>query len=266
MKKMILGLVMAMMINTVAADSMINTVNENAVQVESVENVCESYDVMQVLNSAASNKTNIARKVVSNDGANARIRHEWVTTDGRSALIEFCVSVNTYATFATRKRDLNTNTWVNTYIYESNNDQLVGAIAKCLREIQAQGNLSNDEIVLEAINFVQQCIVYQYDSEAKGVTEYPKYPIETFVEGTGDCEDQAMLLAAILRKLGYGTVLIKLPGHIAVGIKCESGVCGRYYNYNGARYYYIETTGTGWGIGQMPEQYIGVNAQLYTVL
>lgn len=272
MKKMILGLVMAMVINTVAADCVVNNVKENATkmqtaaQVETVENVNECYDAEQVLNNTSAHTMDVTRRVVANDGTNARIRHEWVTKKGGNAWIEFNVNVNTYATYATRQRDLNIKTWANTYIYESNNDQLVDAIVRCLREIQAQGNLTNDELVLEAVNFVQQSIVYQYDSESKGVKEYPKYPIETFVEGTGDCEDQAMLLAAILRKLGYGTVLIELPGHVAVGIKSDYDLKGTFYRYNGTKYYYIETTGAGWEIGSMPNDYKGTKARLYTVL
>lgn len=52
--------------------------------------------------------------------------------------------------------------------------------------------------------------------------EYPKYPVETLVEG-GDCEDKSILLAAILRAMGYRTALLVFsgnPGHIAVGVEC----------------------------------------------
>jgi len=47
-----------------------------------------------------------------------------------------------------------------------------------------------------------------------------KYPVETPVE-RGDCEDKSILLAAILRALGYRTALLVFPddpGHMAVGV------------------------------------------------
>ncbi|WP_353634736.1 hypothetical protein [Halobacterium sp. NMX12-1] len=40
---------------------------------------------------------------------------------------------------------------------------------------------------------------------------------------------------------------------------------GRYYTLDGRDYYYIETTGTGWGIGEIPETYVGESDTLYQI-
>ncbi|MFH0769103.1 MAG: hypothetical protein V1932_06020, partial [Chloroflexota bacterium] len=80
------------------------------------------------------------------------------------------------------------------------------------------------------------------------------------------CEDTSILLASLLDKMGYGVVLLDLPQHVAVGIKGGENVYGTYWNYGGDRYYYIETTGSGWGIGQLPEEYEGASANVYPMV
>jgi predicted transglutaminase-like cysteine proteinase len=89
--------------------------------------------------------------------------------------------------------------------------------------------------------------------------EYPRYPIETLVEGCGDCEDLAILAAAMLEEIGFDVVLLAFTTemHMAVGIHVvlpESAGC-QAYEWNGAKYYYVETTGTGWTLGRVPAAY-----------
>lgn len=106
-----------------------------------------------------------------------------------------------------------------------------------------------------AIAWVQG-MKYTQDKAATGYNEYPKYPLETIVDRGGDCEDTAILLAEVLRDLGYGTVLLKLDqaSHMAVGVSGEEGLPGSYYTYQGDQYYYVETTGSGWRVGEVPDR------------
>jgi len=105
-----------------------------------------------------------------------------------------------------------------------------------------------------AVSFVQS-IPYKTDKESTGMDEYYKYPIETLVEGCGDCEDSAILTATIVRDMGYGVVLLRFYDHMAVGVKGGENMHGTYWTYNGERYFYLETTNTGWEIGQIPDKY-----------
>ena len=85
----------------------------------------------------------------------------------------------------------------------------------------------------------------------------------------GDCEDTAILMASLLKAIGCGVVLILfpetagVPGHVAVGVLGEEGMYGTYFEYNGGRYFYLETTNTGWAIGQIPDQYKAAKANIY---
>lgn len=99
------------------------------------------------------------------------------------------------------------------------------------------------------LSFVQS-LPYTLDDVTTGYDEFRRYAIETLIEGGGDCEDTTILVAAILRGLGKSTALIFTPGHIALGV--SGNFTGTSLTYNGTKYYYCETTGTGWTVGTLP--------------
>ena len=99
------------------------------------------------------------------------------------------------------------------------------------------------------LSFVQS-LPYTLDDVTTGYDEFRRYAIETLIDGGGDCEDTTILVAAILRGLGEKTALIFTPGHIALGV--SGNFTGSTVTYNGTKYYYCETTGTGWTVGTLP--------------
>jgi hypothetical protein len=56
------------------------------------------------------------------------------------------------------------------------------------------------------------------------------------------------------------------PGHCAVGVAGEKGLPGFYWEYNGRNYYYLETTGKGWDIGETPDKYKYASAHIYPMV
>ncbi len=118
----------------------------------------------------------------------------------------------------------------------------------------------------ERIHFIAafaQQIEYAYDIDTKGVDDYGRYPIETLVDQHGDCEDSSILLGKILHTLGYDVVMVLLPDHMALGVREGSKFSGTYYEHNGIRYYYLETTSLAGRIGMVPEEYQGQGAYIY---
>ena len=99
------------------------------------------------------------------------------------------------------------------------------------------------------LSFVQS-LPYTHDDVTTGYDEFRRYAVETLIEGGGDCEDTTILVAAILRGLGEKTALIFTPGHIGLGVSGDFK--GASLTYNGTKYYYCETTGTGWTVGTLP--------------
>ena len=110
--------------------------------------------------------------------------------------------------------------------------------------------------------FVQQ-LDFSLDIDTTGFDDYGRYPVETLVEGGGDCEDTAILLGKLLETLGYDVVLVRLPDHMAIGIREDEGYVGTYYTHNDIKYFYLETTGLGGRIGLVPEEYAGLPAYIF---
>jgi hypothetical protein len=141
------------------------------------------------------------------------------------------------------------------YISDAYGDEYITFIADEFDRLGDKHDLSEYEVVDLAMAFVQQ-MQYTADDVATPFDQYTQYPVETLIERGGDCEDTALLLAAILREMGYGCVLLYLretdPAHIAVGVKGDESIERTYYEYDGARYYFVEPTAK-WRFGEMPE-------------
>lgn len=134
------------------------------------------------------------------------------------------------------------------YTHENASHAFLGDFVQTLKCKAEASGLDRAATLRFVIAFVQQ-LEYRSDQG-----EYPKFPIETVAEFGGDCEDTSILLAAMLKELGYETILINPPGHMAIAMACDD--CnGVAYHEFGKRYYYIETTASGFGVGEVPEDY-----------
>jgi Predicted periplasmic protein len=133
-------------------------------------------------------------------------------------------------------------------------DWLIANISDNLCSLSKDYGLEESEVPSLCISFVQS-LNYTSDLGSSGYEEYPRFPYETLYENGGDCEDTAILAAAILQKMGYDVVLLQLPEHMALGIKCSLEQKGKSFEYEGSNYYYVETTGSDWQIGEIPREY-----------
>lgn len=143
------------------------------------------------------------------------------------------------------------------YVQEDAGYELNAKLAQAFQDRATEESLSEWQLINMVVDFVQS-LEYQVE-----VGEYPKYPVETLVDGGGDCEDTSILLAAILDKLDVDCILLSPPGHMAVGVAIAQ-LKAQHYPYNGRNYYYVETTGTNWGIGAIPPTYAG-SAKIYAL-
>jgi hypothetical protein len=167
--------------------------------------------------------------------------------DGAPQSISIDLSTSAYLHYRTRQR-----TWdYGTYTQEEAEFPVIASFAAQLSDAGDVLGLNEWDKVRFALAFVQHM---KYDPDERG--EYPRYPIETLVDGGGDCEDTAILLAAILDAWGLDCVLLSPPGHMALGLAVQ-GIEGVFYPFKERKYYYVETTGKNWEIGQVPAQYSG---------
>jgi len=169
--------------------------------------------------------------------------------DQQGRVLSLEVPEGLYRYYKNRERTRN----YGAYVSDTYDDQYIENIVGEYEEFGNQQGLADYEVINEMMRFVQN-LEYTSDQVSAGYNEYPKYPVETLVDREGDCEDSAILLASMLEEFGYGTVLLKFldQQHMAVGIAGDPGLGGTYYEQNGRRYYYTETTAPGWGIGELP--------------
>ncbi len=116
-----------------------------------------------------------------------------------------------------------------------------------------------------ALQFVEAAIPYRYDTNDWAMDEWPRYPVETLVEGMGDCEDTAILFASIVRPYVPSVHLLILPGHCAAAVPVDWSYIENadftigYYEYDGMYFVMAETTGDppyGWRIGELPDEVV----------
>ncbi len=105
-------------------------------------------------------------------------------------------------------------------------------LVTALRTIRNRQHLSDDEY-LELITVFVQSIPYETTSQNP-----PKFPVETYTEKSGDCDDKSLLLAGLLSREGYNVSLLSFApeSHMAVGVVCPGG------EYRQTGYAFIETT------------------------
>ncbi len=111
-------------------------------------------------------------------------------------------------------------------------EDMYRALAEEFKKIKNDKGLSDDELLELMTTFVQSL---RYET----LTDNPaKYPVETVVEGSGDCDDKSLLLAGLLSREGYRVVLMSFEPeeHMAVGVAADD------YLYKNTGYTYIETT------------------------
>ncbi len=83
------------------------------------------------------------------------------------------------------------------------------------------------------------------------------------MEGTGDCEDVAILCTGIIARLGFPVVLLLYPKHLAFGVAGADNLKGDYVQdrKNGLHYFYGEATANGWHLGQIPKEYLNTTPE-----
>jgi transglutaminase-like putative cysteine protease len=115
------------------------------------------------------------------------------------------------------------------------------------------GDETDQELIAKKILRFVQSLRYETDLDS-----FSKYPLETLVDASGDCEDLAILAATMMKINGIETALIAYPDHVQVGIALD-GVPSDYtdpvyYSKAGKIFYPAETSDLGWEIGDCAEQ------------
>ena len=143
------------------------------------------------------------------------------------------------------------NDWIEDYfpafITEEHQVPFYDALVSAFRRVRDQRGLDADRYA-ELMTAYVQSITYQIDPQDLS----PKFPVETFVENAGDCDDKTLLLAALLSREGYDVAVLMFEPEQHVGLGIRSADIG----YRDTGYAFVETTAPGY-IGQVPESLEG---------
>ena len=138
-------------------------------------------------------------------------------------------------------KDLSREEWIPIYYQafadDPHQEPFYADLIAALHEIRDREGLDDDRY-LELITAFVQSIPYWTDDS---IIE-PKFPIATFGDGAGDCDDKSLLLAALLAREDYEVALFYFGDetHMAVGV--GSAGC----HYKNTTYAYIEATNTSY--------------------
>jgi hypothetical protein len=116
-------------------------------------------------------------------------------------------------------------------------------------------------------------IVHQIDYEE---TAPVKYPLETIVDGMGDCDLFSIFVASIVKAGGLDVVLLyyEEQTHMNIGIQLsgapqEARDEVRYVSYDNKQYYVAECTGEnwreGWRVGESPPNLKEANVEVISL-
>lgn len=203
------------------------------------------------------NLTASAHTVVEKDGY-YEVEHSW-KYDEKECSITLNISMRMYDYYQNDREHL-------AYVYQIEENEVPPnyysfmlsehdrPVMHAIAEEFSNYALNEKDRISLALTFVQS-LPYAYDADSKGVDEYVRYPIETLVDGCGDCEDKVALLTALLYEMDIDFILLVLPEHMAIGVHCDEVEAERYLQFQGKKYYYMETTMPNWQIGQIPEDY-----------
>ncbi len=147
------------------------------------------------------------------------------------------------------------------YVFEPADDEYLSQLAQVFVDTAMENGWGKDTAVQLAISFVQS-LTYTPDDIGLGY-DYPKYPLETLYDQGGDCEDTSILLVSLIKEMGYGCCLVMFDDHMGVGILGNDTVEGMYFQMDGGKYFYVETTSEGWSIGDMPPELINKTATIW---
>jgi len=176
--------------------------------------------------------------------------YEW-TYDEQAQSCDLEVPVDLYSYYRSQPRIVWTGRDYDDYVLDPLDDRYLRTVTQEILDTTA----GDYHAALEnALFFVQHCIRYVYDPLW---FEYPRYPIETLVDGIGDCEDTAILYTSLVRTLGHGALMVVVDtdgdgrmDHMVAWVPVEQAFVDQhpdrsFWDYGGKTYAFAETAVEG---------------------
>lgn len=145
--------------------------------------------------------------------------------------------------------DTRTSDWIAGYfpalVTDKHQDRFYSDLLSRFRTVRDARGLDSDQYAEMLVAYAQS-LTYKTDP----VNLEPKYPVETFVDGAGDCDDKSLLLAGLLSREGYDVAILMFEpeAHVALGIRSAD------VPYRDTGYAFTETTTPAF-VGMVPDTF-----------
>lgn len=130
------------------------------------------------------------------------------------------------------------------------NEKRIQIISKIFKYTIEKNKLSHYEAMEMILTFVQQ--IEYYIPKENYFEVYP--PVNSIMLNKGDCDTKSIMLCMIYEDLGYDTILLYSSHYLHAMAAVNINGTGDYIEYKGNKYYFIETTAEGWGIGMISSE------------
>jgi transglutaminase-like putative cysteine protease len=148
------------------------------------------------------------------------------------------IPTKTYIAYKARKREYH-NCFERYWRFVTPHDVYMNEIANDLSEkIDLTRDEGKSRYAQIALDFV-----HRFPYQNRDLT-YVKYPLETLCENGGNCVDNSVLLATLLKIKSIDCCFIILPQHLLVGINLP--LKGAYTAINEKKYYFAEAVSAEW--------------------
>ncbi len=184
------------------------------------------------------------------------LEYSWVHKDARRGDLEMYLSFTASDFDAMQTAYRQASHGIDRYGRFVFQDPFASSLPVVAGELQGLASANGVLVADLALSFVQSL---KYDDDNHG---YQRYAVETLLDGTGDCSDTAVLLSGLFEALGFRWTFLEFPNHLAVGLAGDPSVPGQYYALHGFRYFYCESTGSGYAVGEAPSDYAQRSARV----
>jgi hypothetical protein len=172
--------------------------------------------------------------------------------DGHDWSMNLSIPYALYWEYRNRPRPAEWEDWAS-MCKDPDDDPYISQMAEELLSTASSKHYTDAETVNYVVTLIHKMLNTEEDITAPWDGR-PKYPVETLIDLGGDSEDTSILTAAILHEMEYDVALIFFEDlkHVSVGVGPCEGIFGASYESHGTKYFFLETTGDGWKVGEKP--------------
>jgi len=161
--------------------------------------------------------------------------------------------------------------WHNLYydLYEHDRAYLA-PLQDSLMSLAQKNSIQKTDLAYTAVTFVQDIpynYILPYDS-CSFHSDYPCVPLQRYgvlspmeflYSLSGDCDTRTVLLFALLKNMGYDPIIVNSAQYRHSMLAVDIPTQGDYFMHKGRKFYFCETTATGWMPGMLPPDMTNVD-------